>query len=74
MAANKTQSITVVQGESHVHIVDGMVVIVLPLEEQRASKSGKTDIVASTRGFTSLPGDSLAGKALRVSVNVCLPK
>ena len=45
--------------------------IEIPLETPRASKSGKSQIVASTGGFTSTTAN-VEGKAVRVSVNAII--
>lgn len=53
-------------------IKDGKFAIEGELETPRPSKSGKTHIVASTSGFTSVQGED--GKTYSVSLNITTPK
>lgn len=51
-----------------VEIKDGKFVITGDLQSPERSKSGKTFIVATTKGFISVPG--LDGKQYSVSLNI----
>lgn len=54
-----------------VSIKNGKLVIELPIQEPTPSKSGKSQIVASTGGFTSTTA-TVKGKPVRIAVNAII--
>ena len=56
-----------------VKVENGVLIMELPLQSPRPSKSGKALIVASTAGFQK-SGVELQGKEISVSVNAIVPK
>lgn len=50
-------------------IKDGNLVITLPLQAPTPSASGKTKVVASTRGNVELPDVKIDGKPVTLGVN-----
>lgn len=56
-----------------VKIEDGAIVITLPMQTPEVSKSGKSQIVATTNGFVHTDA-SVAGKTVSVSINCIIPR
>lgn len=54
-----------------VKLVDGKFVITIPQTAPRPSKSGKTNIVASTGGFQSV---AIGEKVYQIAINICEKK
>jgi hypothetical protein len=54
-----------------VSIKNGKLVIELPLQKPTASKTGKSQIVATTKGFADTSAQ-VAGKPVRVAVNAII--
>ena len=54
-------------------IVNGVLVLEVPLQTPSPSSTGKTLVVASTRGFTALPVQ-IEGKPVSLSLNAFISK
>jgi hypothetical protein len=55
-------------------IKDGKLIIELPLQTPQASASGKTLVVATTRGNVKLPDVVVDGKPVTIGVNAYIHK